>query len=69
MIKKNELINDKEFERFLEDSFDDGRVNCELRLSDIEVEYIQKKYRESTILPLSDKICDKNWYIVCLGLY
>ena len=68
MVDSKEKLSDyEEFKQFIRDSFIDGRVNCELRLSDAEVKYIQDNYPYSTFSPLSKKSERKNWYIVCLG--
>jgi len=52
---KDTMFNCNEFKHFLRDSFDDGRVNCELRLSDDEVTYIKKHFPLSTLKLISEK--------------
>ncbi|SHE94806.1 hypothetical protein [Caloramator proteoclasticus] len=59
----------KKFEEFFTNSFRDGKVVRELRLSSEEVEYIRKSYPNVQISKLSgyEKNKDKNWYTVKLG--
>ncbi|WAM34193.1 hypothetical protein [Caldicellulosiruptor morganii] len=60
----------KKFEEFFTNSFRDGKVVRELRLSSDEVEYIKKRYPNVTVSKLSgfENNKDKNWYTVKLGL-
>ena len=63
---KNQVEKWSELENFLRECFIDGRVECELRLSDIEVDYIKQRYPYSTFEPISEKKDDKTWFVVCL---
>ena len=69
-MPKNELEKwEEELENFIRESFSDGRVECELRLSECEVDYIKERYRAATFEPFTQKKDDKTWFIVNLGIY
>lgn len=61
-IKKKEMMD------FIADSFKDGQVHCELRLSDEEVEIITELYSFSTFDSISEKESGKMWFDVNLGV-
>lgn len=58
----------KRFEDFLVDSFGDGVMVRELRLSNVEVEYVLKKYPQASLKKaLTPEYSDgKHWYEVSL---
>ena len=55
MMSKNKYEEWEELNKFICESFSDGRVECELRLSDFEVDYIKQRYPYSTFEPFSKK--------------
>ena len=59
----------EDLEKFITDSFSGGRVECELRLSDTEVDYIKERYRDATLQPFTEKKDGKTWFLVNLGDY
>lgn len=56
----------KNFECFLTDSFKEGNLFRELRLSAQEIEYIKKKYPRATMtkIVVPDHLSDRDWYEV-----
>ena len=65
------LFNPKMFEEFIYESFEGCECyQRELRLSDIEREYLANKYPNATIVKLTDQSSsDKQWYDVRLGAF
>lgn len=56
----------KDLECFLTDSFREGNLYRELRLSAKEIEYIKKKYPRAALTRIEalDHANDRNWYEV-----
>lgn len=64
----NQITEWDEFENFFSDSFCEGQMCRELRLSHAEVEYIQHQYPFVRVSPISAKDEPKSWYLVSLGV-
>mgnify|MGYP005766019501 CR=1 FL=1 len=69
---KHNTINHKwvYLEHFFEDSFCDGQIERELRLSPEELSYLKTKYPQASFQSLSEdegSASGKAWYLVCLS--
>lgn len=56
------------FEEFLSQSFQDGQTRRELRLSPAETEYLQTHCPSLTVAPLPASDGEKGWYLVSSGM-
>lgn len=55
------------FEKFLSESFCEGQVSRELRLSPAERDYIRTCYPSISVSPLGSADTPKGWYLVTIG--
>lgn len=68
MNNLNNITDWAEFERFFSDSFCEGQICRELRLSRAEVEYVQSQYPFARVSLISEEDASKGWYLVTLGV-